>query len=96
MTNTTYPIEIAEFNSSNIRHMAEIAGVTHMREVASGYARGVDEDGEATIDNTGTPDAMVTLYELSNGVRVLNTNGDPVWDEEDGFRELAESADIEL
>lgn len=95
-TTPAYNIEIAEFNSSNIRHVAEIAGVTHMREVASGYARGVDENGEATIDNTGKPDAMVTLYELSNGVLVINTNGDPVWEEEDGFRELAESAGIEL
>lgn len=93
---TNYDIPIRDFNSSNIRHIAQQFGITHMREVASGYAKGVDENGEATIDNKGNPNALVTLYELSNGARVINTNGVPVWDEEDGFAELAESAGIEL
>ena len=91
-----YDIEISESSSSGIQTAAEALGVTHMREVDSGYARNVDADGESTIDTTGEPDSLVTLYELSNGTRVLQTNADPVWEEEDGFRELAESADIVL
>ncbi|MVN88308.1 hypothetical protein GO986_16300 [Deinococcus sp. HMF7620] len=94
----TYSIEIADFNSSNIRQIAEQVGVTHMREIGSGYARGIDENGEATIDNTGNSEAQITAYEFSNGTRVINTNGDPVWEDEDAevFAELAASADIEL
>lgn len=95
---TNYPISIADFNSSSIRSSAAQAGVTHMRELGTGYARGVDENGDATIDNTGSSEAAVTAYEFSDGTRVINTNGDPVWEDEDaqGFADLAESADIEL
>lgn len=94
----TYDIEIAEFNSAGIRSVAKEIGVTHMRFIGGGYSKGVNENGEATISHEGEADWYVGFYELENGDLVANTNGDPVWEEQDAgvFAELAESCDVEL
>ncbi len=81
-----YDIEISEFNSAGIRSVAKECGMKRMRFIGGGYAKG--HDGEA--------DWYVSFYELSSGDLVANTNGDPVWQEQDpgGFAELAESCGV--
>lgn len=66
----TYDVEIADYNSAGIREIAAQIGATHMRQIAAGSLNG--ERG--------------VLFALScNGdeIRVLDTNADPVWEEED-------------
>lgn len=90
MSNESYPIEIAEFNSADIRHNAALLGATHMRLLASGHSDG----------NPDNPNSAVFFYAIpdKNGDewRVADTNGDPVWEEEDtaAFRELAEACGV--
>jgi hypothetical protein len=96
-----YDIVIAEFNSSGIRLIAKQAGITHMREIGGGYAKTEDEDGELTVDHDGEPDSYVGFYALpvdGSEILVANTNGDPVWQEEDSevFARLAEACGVEL
>ena len=91
MATYEYEIEISEFNSSGIRAEAERLGITHMRRLGGGYA-----------DGNNNPDYYVGFYALPHPggweFRVANTNGNPVWEEEDeqGFSELAESCGVEL
>lgn len=88
----TYDIEISEFNSAGIRAEAKKHGITHMREIGSGYVEG--HEGEA--------DWFIGFYALLNPkgweFRVADTNADPVWEEVDqqAFAELAESCGVEL
>ena len=86
MTNEDYPIEIAEHNSAGIREIAAKAGATHMRKIASG--------------SMGEPATYATLYAMpcnEGEIRVLDTNGDPVWEDEDAtaFAETLEAYGIE-
>lgn len=86
-----YYIEISEFNSAGIRAEAKRLGITHMRRLGGGHAGGGDR-----------ADDYVGFYALPHQsgweFRVANTNGDPVWEEEDmqAFAELAESCGVEL
>ena len=90
MTNDKYDIEIAEFNSADIRHVAKEMGATHMRHIGGGYA-----DGRADDDN-----AYVDFYALPHPdgweIKVADTNGDPVWEEDEGFFDLAESCCVAI
>ena len=76
------PIE--DINSSSIQAEAREHGITHATFIASG----------------GENEMHITVWELSgsDGIpfRVANTNGEPVWEEQDGaiFRELLESVGI--
>lgn len=82
MTINDYPIEIESYNSAGIRSEARVLGITHMREV--------ERHGE------GDQRIMVFALLRSDGceIRVVDTNGDPVWEENDptGFAELTEEA----
>jgi hypothetical protein len=89
---TRYPIEIADFNSADIQVNADALGATHMREVGRGYSDG----------NLYNPDSLVVFYAIpdkdGSEWRVANTNGDPVWEEQDPavFAELAEACGVTL
>lgn len=83
----TYDIAIADFNSAGIRAVARELGITHMR----------------LLGISGEGDHRVGFYALPHPrrgweIRVANTNGDPVWEEEDAqeFAELAEECGINL
>jgi hypothetical protein len=67
----TYDVEIAEYNSAGIRTVAAEIGATHMRKIAAGDMNGA----RAILFAMHTKDG----YEI----RVLDTNADPVWEEED-------------
>lgn len=79
---TTNEISIDDINSGGIAYEARQAGIT-----------------TATLlgDNGKSGDARVTVYQLGD-VRVANTNGDPVWEEQcrTTFAELIESEGISL
>lgn len=87
-----YPIEIANFNSSGIRHEAKQLGITHMRKIGSGYAEG----------HVGEADYWIGFYALPHPkgweFRVADTNADPVWEEANSqaFAELADSCGVEI
>ena len=72
----SYDILISEFNSGGLREWARIAGVTHMRYLGS---------ASTDLSDNERPDSEVSLYEFSNGFQALDTNGDPVGEDEDGF-----------
>lgn len=80
-----YCIEIAEYPSIGIRVEARKLGITHMREVA----------------RAGEGDHRVILFALplkeGGEIRALDTNGDPLWEEEDpaAFAEGLEEAGID-
>lgn len=40
-------------------------------------------------DNGKNGDQKIELWQTEKGVRFLNTNGDPIWENEDGFYEVA-------
>jgi len=76
-TRIKYPIKIAEYNSSEIRGEAKRLGILHMREIGS----------------WGEGDDRIILLGLPFGgreLRVIDTNGSPVWEEgnESEFREF--------
>jgi len=86
-----YEIEIAEYNSSGIRAIARQAGISHMRLIGSGYLPGHEDQ----------PDYRITFFALpyqGYEMRVADTNGDPIWEEEDQqyFAELAKSVGVTL
>jgi len=68
---------------------------------SGGIARAARKAGIATATKLGhngkSGDARVTVYQLG-GVRVADTNGDPVWEEQCRvtFAELLESEGISL
>jgi hypothetical protein len=92
MATTSYPIEIAEFNSAEIRHMAAELGATHMRLLGSGHSDG----------DTNNPNSRVSFYAVpdEDGAEwfVADTNGDPVWEDQDAevFAQLAAECGVTL
>jgi len=38
------------------------------------------------LGSTGSGDSKMTLYRARTGQEVIETNGDPCWDSEDGFQ----------
>lgn len=88
----TYNILIAEYNSAGIRAIALECGATRMRHLGTGHSDG-------NLDN---PNSAVSFYELlgSDGFpyRVADTNGDPVWEDEDSqaFAELAHGCGVAI
>ena len=83
-----YTLEISKYNSADIRRIAEKAGVETMKLIGEGHS-----DGDLNNCNS-----RVSFFELSDGMRVADTNGDPIWEDEDAsiFAELAESCDVEI
>jgi hypothetical protein len=75
-------ISIEDINSIGIAVEAREAGITTVTKLG---------------DNGKTGDARVTVYRLGD-VRVADTNGDPVWEEQDhaAFAELLETEGIAL
>jgi hypothetical protein len=75
-------ISIEDINSGGIAYEARKAGITTVTKLG---------------DNGKMGDARVTVYRLGD-VRVANTNGDPVWEEQDhaAFAELLETEGIKL
>jgi hypothetical protein len=75
-------ISIEDINSIDIAVEARKAGITTVTKLG---------------DNGKTGDARVTVYRLGD-VRVADTNGDPVWEEQCRvtFAELLESEGIAL
>ena len=86
-----YDILIANFNSSGIRAGAN--GATHMRLIGCGQY-----DGRDGNDNQVCFYALPDMYHEGCEYRVANTNGDPVWEEQDEaeFEELAEHCGVTL
>jgi hypothetical protein len=66
----TYEVEISGYNSSGILTVASEIGATHMRRIATGSLNGARGILFAIPCNGGE-------------IRVLDTNADPVWEEED-------------
>ena len=87
-----YDIEIALFNSADIQRNAVQLGATHMRFLDRGYSD----------DNPSNPNSLVTFFAIPDREghewRVANTNGDPVWEEQDPtvFAELVEACRVKL
>jgi len=79
---TRSAMRIEDCRSIGIRVEARNAGITEI---------------DVLGDNGKNGDARVTIYEVG-GVRVADTNGDSVWEEEDEavFAELLEEEEIEL
>ena len=73
-------IRIEDINSIGIAHEARKAGITTVTLLG---------------DNGKTGDARITVYQLGD-VRVADTNGDPVWEEQcqATFADLLESEGI--
>ena len=92
MQTITYSIEIANFNSADIRAEARALGITHMRAIGVGCPEGREDQADYRVDFYALPHP--DGYEF----RVANTNGDPVWDEADpqAFADLAESCGVAL
>lgn len=66
----TYEIEIANYNSAGIQSLAAEIGATHMRQIATGM-----------LDS-----ASANLFAIPTTVgeiRVIDTNAEPVWEEDD-------------
>jgi len=42
------------------------------------------------LGSTGSGDSKMTLYRARTGQEVIETNGDPCWDSEDGFQAARE------
>ena len=91
---TKYDIEIEGFNSLGIREVAAQCGATHMRFIGGGYANGHDGEADYYVGFYAFPQNTDSTFEC----RVANTNGDPVWEDEDAsvFAELAESVGVDL
>jgi hypothetical protein len=75
-------INISDINSAGIAHHAKLDGITTVTLLG---------------DNGKSGDARVTVYQFG-AVRVANTNGDPVWEEQDRatFAELLENEGIAI
>lgn len=75
-------IKTVDISSIGIRLAAEEAGIAEV---------------EILADNGKTGDERITIYEVGP-VMVADTNGDPVWREQDeaAWQELMESEGIEL
>jgi hypothetical protein len=60
-------IQISEINSANIQAQGKIDGITEVELIGT---------------NGKTGDEKTTAYWFG-GVRVIDTNGDPIWEEQD-------------
>lgn len=80
-------IHISEINSARIVSEAKAAGLSNV-ELLGEFEH---------PDHPGSGDWMIRLYEL-NGVRVADTNGDPVWEEDDrsAFADLLEEYGVDI
>ena len=87
-----YDIEIAEFNSSGIRAEAKKAGITHMRKIGGGFVEGHENEADWYVGFYAIP------HPKYGDFRVANTNGDPVWEENDAqaFADLAEQCGVKI
>lgn len=83
-----FTINISDYNSIGIVEEAQRLGVETMKFIGSGHSDG----------NEQNCNSVVNFFELSNGVRVAETNGDPVWEEADReqFAGLAVSCGVTL
>lgn len=88
----TYEIEIAEFNSSGIRAEAKKQGITHMHKIGGGFVAGHENEADWYVGFYSLP------HPKYGDFRVANTNGDPVWEEDDAqaFADLAEQCGVEI
>ena len=79
---TSNEISIADISSGGIARAARKAGIATATKLG---------------DNGKNGDARVTVYQLGD-VRVADTNGDPIWEEQDhaAFAELLETEGIAL
>jgi len=79
---TSNEISIDDINSAGIAREARKAGITTATKLG---------------DNGKSGDRRVTIYQLGE-VRVADTNGDPIWEEQDhsAFAELLETEKIHL
>lgn len=80
-------IHISEINSAGIAAEARKAGLSTVELVGE-----FDHP-----DHQGSGDWMIRLYEV-NGVRVADTNGLPIWEEDDieAFTDLLEEYGVEV
>lgn len=79
-------IHISEINSAGIVSEAKAAGLSNV-ELIGEYDH---------PSHPGSSDWSIRLYEL-NGVRVADTNGEPVWEEDDrsAFADLLEEYGVD-
>jgi hypothetical protein len=72
-------IQIADINSNGIKAQAQIDGISEVTLIGT---------------NGKTGDAKTTAYWFG-GVRVIDTNGDPIWEEQDpeAFHDLMQEID---
>ena len=58
---------------------------------STGIRKQCGDNMELTIlGSVGIDDSKMTLYRTTSGQEVIETNGDPCWDTEDGFGEIRE------
>lgn len=87
MKNTNNTIKINDYNSASIKAIASKLGVTHMELIGEGHADG----------DTNNPNSLIRFFKIGE-TRVADTNGDPIWEEEDmqAFAELADECGVEI
>ena len=80
-------IEVADINSDGIISECEKLGITHIELLDEGHSDG----------DTNNPNSRVRFY-LVGCVRVADTNGDPIWEEDDfaTFAELIKACEVDL
>jgi hypothetical protein len=88
-----YSIEIESFNSAGIQNIATIIDATHMRCIGKGYSCGHDGEADYVIGFYAIPDKR-----HGGEIRVANTNGDPIWEDEDpaAFHALASECGVDF
>lgn len=86
-------VNIENLNSIGITVEMRRIGATDAELIGSGHSDG----------DPNNPNSLVTFYAITNPAngfefRVADTNGDPVWEEEDmgAFAELAEDCGVEF
>lgn len=78
---------ITDINSNGIVSECEKLGITHIELLAEGHSDG----------NQDNPNSRVRFYSVGC-VCVADTNGDPIWEEDDprAFAELIEACKVDL
>ena len=78
-------IQVAEINSAGIVSECEKMGIESIELLAEGHSDG----------NSNNSDSRVRFY-MAGCVRVADTNGDPIWEEDDprAFAELIEACQV--
>lgn len=87
MKNTINTITISSYNSASIKAIASKLGVAHMELIAQGRADG----------DSNNPNSLIRFFKIGE-TRVADTNGDPIWEDEDmqAFAELAAECGVEI